>query len=358
METILKLPKVLNENGDLIDVNHSSVKRGLNPNLKCPDSFCNAPVTARKGKEKQAHFAHKPKDGCTGYESMLHLLAKEAVKKLKTFRLPNYTLYFYDLYPFFKTEIESFEEKLGFHIPEAVFLSYPFSHNLTDWEKAPIEVFSGCTMKLSQFKVFVEKPIKDMTPDLRFNLSNTDRNLHLEILVTHKIDEVKKKRLIERNLCFLELDLSDHFKDGKEITTKRVHEIFLKSEFRHNWIHFPKLEKFLKKNRESLLKEMFSRVKLLYHNYTLFTKEVLLSEVENFVDDSYYDNKLLVKLKDNKAKNLYLGHPDIFDLFVGVFKNSSEYRHRSQIIKTEKAAKRADFVSRWGEDVYKKIYGK
>lgn len=137
---MLKLPKVLNNNGDLIDITHPSVERGLNPNLS-PDPFCNAPVTAKKRKVKQAHFAHSPENGCTGYESMLHLLAKEVIKDLKALTLPNYTLYFYDLYPFFKTEIESFEEKLGFHIPEAVYLSFPFSHNLTDWEKAPIEVF-------------------------------------------------------------------------------------------------------------------------------------------------------------------------------------------------------------------------
>jgi competence CoiA-like predicted nuclease len=68
-----KLPKVLNSKGDLIDINDPSVERGFNPDLKCPDPFCQSPVTAKKGNIKEHHFAHSPEGGCAGYESMLDI---------------------------------------------------------------------------------------------------------------------------------------------------------------------------------------------------------------------------------------------------------------------------------------------
>lgn len=354
----LKLPKVINNDGDLIDINDPTVKRGFNPDFKCPDSFCQSPVTAKKGNKRDHHFAHTPEHGCTGYESMLHILAKEVLKELDSFKLPDYKLYFDELFPYFKDEISSYEKKLGFQVPEKVYHSYEFSHCLTSWDKATIEVFPGCTLDLSDIELFVEKSIKDMTPDLRLQLKNTDRNLHLEIYVTHQVEEKKKERLIERNLCFLELNLSHFFKSNKDYSIEYVKDILVNKKYFHTWLHFPKLEKFLIRNRQSILDDMLDRVKTFYVDYVEFRDEELLPNVLNFDSNPNYAEILFQNLKRDRKDYLCLTHPEFYYHYVTIFKNSPDYKKESIAEDLKKSWKKNEFIGRWGEDIYNKIYWK
>ncbi|WP_183075491.1 competence protein CoiA family protein [Gillisia mitskevichiae] len=335
------------------------MKRGFNPNLKCPDPFCQSPVTAKKGSIRDHHFAHSPENGCTGYESMLHILAKEVLKELEKFELPDYKLYFNELIPYFKDEINSYEKKLGFQVPDKVYYSYEFSHCLTNWDKAAIQVFPGCTLDLSDIDLFVEKSIKDMTPDLRLQLKNTDRNLHIEIYVTHKVENKKKERLTERNLCFLEIDLSNYFKSSEDYSIEYVKSILVNKRYLHNWLHFPNLEKFLKRNRQSILNEMLSRVKVFYDDYVEFKNEELIPEIRNFERDPNYAIRLIMDLKKDRSKKYKcLEIPEFYYLYIAIFQNSSEFSEEISNQNIERQIRKNDFVSRWGEDVYKKIYGK
>ena len=356
---VLKLPKVLNSEGKLIDINDPSVERGFNPDLKCPDPFCQSPVTAKKGDHKTHHFAHSPENGCTGYESMLHILAKEVLKELDTLELPDHKLYFDELFPYFKDEISEYEKELGFQVPEKVYTSFEFSHSLTNWDQSKIEVFSGCSVDLSNINLFVEKSIKDMTPDLRLQLKNTDRNLHIEIYVTHKVDEKKKERLVDRNLCFLEIDLSHYFKSNEDYTIDYVKNLLVNMRYLHTWLHFPKLEKFLRRNRKSILNEMLSRVKLFHEDYINFRDEELIPEIRNFESDPDYAIKLLMYLKkDRRKKYKCIEIPDFFYFYTEIFKNSREFHEELKNQNIERQIRKDDFVSRWGEDVYYKIHGK
>ena len=354
----LKLPKVLNSEGDLIDINDPSVERGFNPDLKCPDPFCQSPVTAKKGDHKTHHFAHSPENGCTGYESMLHILAKEVLKELDTLELPDHKLYFDELFPYFKDEINEYEKELGFQVPEKVYTSYEFSHCLTNWDKSEIEVFSGCTLDLSNIDLFVEKSIKDMTPDLRLQLKNTDRNLHIEIYVTHKVDEKKKERLVDRNLCFLEIDLSHYFKSNEDYTIEYVKNLLVNKRYFHTWLHFPKLEKFLRRNRKSILNEMLSRVKLFHEDYINFRDEELLPRVLDFDSKPNYAEILFYNLKEDRSKDYKcLIHSDFYYSYIEIFKNSPEYKEESIKEELQRIKRKEEFVDRWGEDLYRKMRG-
>ncbi len=68
-----------NADGKLVHVDE--VENGDNCGCLCP--ACNEPLVAKnKGKIKMHHFAHKSGTECNfAYESMLHLLAKEKIRK-------------------------------------------------------------------------------------------------------------------------------------------------------------------------------------------------------------------------------------------------------------------------------------
>jgi len=57
--------------GELVDVNHPKVNRGLNENCKCPDPNCNEPLIARKGNINIHHFSHQTHTHCNGLETAI-----------------------------------------------------------------------------------------------------------------------------------------------------------------------------------------------------------------------------------------------------------------------------------------------
>ena len=65
----------------------SDVERGLKCGCVC--SACGAKLVARKGTKKIHHFAHYAGEDCEyGYESSLHLAAKEILSKSKKMIVP------------------------------------------------------------------------------------------------------------------------------------------------------------------------------------------------------------------------------------------------------------------------------
>ena len=70
------------KNGEVISI--SDVESGLKCGCVCPS--CGEPLVAKKGSKVMHHFAHHSGHTCEyGYETSLHLAAKEIISRAKKF---------------------------------------------------------------------------------------------------------------------------------------------------------------------------------------------------------------------------------------------------------------------------------
>ena len=137
-----------------------NVESGLKCGCICPS--CGEPLVARKGAKRMHHFAHYSGHNCEyGYETSLHLAAKEILSKANRIMLP------------------------------AVYIQFPNS------PKAP-ELY--CESKEIEIeRVELEKRFQDVIPDVVIYAGG--KQLFLEVYVTHAIDDVKLKKLKKQILA-------------------------------------------------------------------------------------------------------------------------------------------------------------
>ena len=82
---------------DDVITNINDVESGLKCGCVCP--ACREPLVAKKGKKMMHHFAHHAGHSCEyGYESSLHLAAKEILSRAKRMTLPAVYVSFPDSY--------------------------------------------------------------------------------------------------------------------------------------------------------------------------------------------------------------------------------------------------------------------
>lgn len=118
--TDIKQPYGL-KNGEIVSI--EQVESGLNCDCFCP--ACNSRLIAKKGLEKQHHFAHYNSDDCgKGTETILHKFSKEIISKSKTFKTPALKLKNSNITIFDETEIQidnvKLEHRLGDIIPDII----------------------------------------------------------------------------------------------------------------------------------------------------------------------------------------------------------------------------------------------
>ncbi len=167
------------KNGEIVHI--SDVERGLKCGCICP--ACGANLVARKGKIKAHHFAHHSNESCEyGYESSLHLAAKDILSRSKKMILPPIWVKF------------DYKEKIC----------------LREAQEIPIT------------RVELEKKFSDVIPDVVVYSGN--RRIFVEIYVTHAIDDIKLKKLQKANASTIEIDLSKYTED---ITRENLTDILL-----------------------------------------------------------------------------------------------------------------------------------
>ena len=104
-------------NGKLVSI--EQVESGLNCNCFCP--ACNNRLIARKGLEKQHHFAHYNSDDCgKGIETIIHQLSKEILSKSKTFRTPALKLRNSDIILIEETDIQIDNVRLEYRLENII----------------------------------------------------------------------------------------------------------------------------------------------------------------------------------------------------------------------------------------------
>lgn len=155
------------ENGDLVHV--LDAKRGGACDLICPD--CRGALIANKGTKKQHYFSHAFKIECErAGESALHQYAKKII-----------------------------EERGSLWLPE-VGLQGPMGYEML--RKAD---------EVSFTYVEAEPPMEGFRPDVaatKVPRQGAPRRLLIEILVTHAVDEEKRKLLEKNGETTIEIDLS------------------------------------------------------------------------------------------------------------------------------------------------------
>lgn len=174
-------------------VHISEVKRGLACNCTCP--ACHARLVAKKGSKRIAHFAHYGANECQyGYETSLHFAAKKLIQERKKFFIP------------------------------PVYLRFP---NMNKKEDLLYEA-----RNITVDKVELEHREGNIIPDVVLYING--RKLYIEIYVTHAVDNIKAKKIQERGISTVEIDLSSYKKEMTEADLEQ--ELF--EEYEHKkWIY-------------------------------------------------------------------------------------------------------------------------
>lgn len=178
------------------------VETGKKCGCVCP--ACASPLVARnKGTKRAHHFAHYPEVSCDyGYETSLHLAAKEILSNAKKMIIP------------------------------AVYLKFPDSYKedilLSDEMEIPID------------GVELEARFDSVIPDVVVYAGK--QKLFIEIFVTHKIDDVKLAKLKKQGVSTLEIDLS---KKEQTISPEELSDILLKGSEEKTWRYNAMAEKWL-----------------------------------------------------------------------------------------------------------------
>jgi hypothetical protein len=169
----------------------SEVERGLECNCVCPK--CGAKVLARKGNIKVHHFSHYDVDECEGaYETSLHLLAKEILTEAGHLRVPSV-------------------------IVRNITFNDQILYNSQDIQFDSVEV---------------EKNLFNFTPDILIQAYGV--KLIIEIRVTHKVDDIKREKIVLSNISTIEVDLSDI---SREITKEILSPIIIDKVEKKKWLY-------------------------------------------------------------------------------------------------------------------------
>lgn len=183
----------------------SEVESGLNCACICPS--CGESLVAKKGNRMIHHFAHKANSECIyGYQTSLHLLAKDILLEEKRILLPKVQINFY---------------------------AHDGSHK-------EVEISNEKFLELDN--VVLEKKQGEIIPDVIAYCGN--KKLYIEIYVTHKIDDNKRNRIIKDDVSTIEIDLSEV---DRYISKDMLKKILLEETAQKQWIYNSVENKWYKK---------------------------------------------------------------------------------------------------------------
>lgn len=181
----------------------SKVERGLKCGCNCP--ACGEKLVARKGQRVMHHFAHQTTKDCEyGYESSLHLAAKEILFQAKKMVIPPVYVHFPN----------SYKEKVL----------------LCDAKEVTID------------RVELEQRFSNVVPDVVVYIGT--KRLFIEVFVTHYIDEEKLDKLKTADISTIEIDLS---KTDHSITTEELTALLIENNEAKYWKYNSLESKYLRK---------------------------------------------------------------------------------------------------------------
>lgn len=165
--------------------------RGLKCGCVCP--ACGEPLVAKKGTKVMHHFAHHSGSTCEyGYETSLHLMAKDILSRTQKITIP------------------------------AVYVEFPDSDRSPQLYRAAQEVAIDHVVLEARYDNFI--------PDVALYVG--PKVLFVEIYVTHAIDSSKLEKLKSAGVSTIEINLS---KKDRMITEQELRDILLKVSDEKTW---------------------------------------------------------------------------------------------------------------------------
>ncbi len=232
----------LDREGKLVSIN--DVSRGYACNCICPN--CKKDLNARKGDSNTWVFAHRKGEGCGfGYQTSLHYLAKEIIEEGCKIKLPQ---------PLLLKTFDEFNSCLAPGHTQSFLVYGDDEYELMGkeysevWNSRLLKEYGFLDTKDSQVSVTLEKMDGDIIPDVtvikkvRKGDSIVAHKLFIEIYVTHKVDEEKRKKIASSGISTVEFDL--HMIDRDDITKDKLREIFENGEC-CRWVYNSKAEKLV-----------------------------------------------------------------------------------------------------------------
>lgn len=222
------------------------VESGKNCGCVCP--ACHEPLVAKKGSKRMHHFAHYAGHNCEyGYETSLHLAAKEILSKASKIILP------------------------------PVYVSFPNSYKkdelVCDAKEIEIE------------KVELEKRFGDVIPDVVVYAGG--RQFFIEIYVTHCIDEEKLQKLRKADISTIEIDLSTK---NSMTSIDELTDILLSDNDLKRWKYNSLANKYLQK-----FYQVADKREVVLHGYAMHIENCPIKSrvwrekpYANFIDDCLY----------------------------------------------------------------------
>ena len=236
----------------------SNVESGLKCGCVCP--ACDMPLVAKKGEKMMHHFAHHAGHNCEyGYESSLHLAAKDILSKAKKIVIPPVYVKFPDSYK--KDELVCEEREINID------------------------------------RVELEKRYNDIIPDIVIYAGG--RQFFVEIFVTHCIDDVKLEKLKKANISTIEIDLS---KKNETITTEELTELLLSNSNEKKWKYNVIAQSYLQKiYKVSDKRKLVSRGFAVHVDNCPIKSRVWKGKpYANFLDDCLYCEYCILSKKDDE----------------------------------------------------------
>ena len=185
------------QNDEIVSI--EDVDRGLKCGCVC--AACGDRLLARKGIKREHHFAHQSKEHCEyGYESSLHLMAKEVLSKAGTITVPEVSMLSWGSLTIIKPK----RELLIKHVD-------------------------------------LEHRVSDVIPDVV--AYTDDGSLFVEIYVTHKVDDVKLEKLKAIRIPTLEIDL--HWAKDMLIDEAWLSKYLIKGNPHKRWAYHPAFDDFI-----------------------------------------------------------------------------------------------------------------
>jgi hypothetical protein len=238
----LKLPYGLRD-GNLIHI--SEAANGLACQCICPG--CSAPLVARnQGKQKVPHFAHHQTAECsTGLQTALHLAAKDIIAKHKRLRLPGTAGYF----PFTDTYWSSFSfdaKQYQYDLRDRFEAYYDEDEDESYYETEDLSRYYFKAQLVKVDEVTLEKKTGDIVPDIMVRIG--ERQLIVEVAVTHFVDDTKRAKIKGLGLPALEIDLS---KVKRDLDEEDLERLLIEGIDRKKWVNNPALRAELSKRRQA-----------------------------------------------------------------------------------------------------------
>lgn len=225
-------------------VNIDEVPRGKDCGCICKK--CEQPLIAKQGEKNAWHFAHAAQSDCKGMgETHLHLAAKQILKKRREILLPNYRGREFG---------QSWDED-----KEYLTVSMLCSPRHRDLLEESRGIVTKGEIVEADDDVKEEERLEGFQPDII--IPKGDRELLVEIRVTHKTEEEKISRIREREWPCIEIDLS---KTPRDISMQDLEGVVVGDGPKHaprKWLCHPKGEKKDAELRDERKREFKRRIR-------------------------------------------------------------------------------------------------